>query len=189
MYQRNRVFSGCLDYLSLFSYGPGILNLACSFYGKAISKISDTNICFTSGKILKCHKIEFAWINPLNPIMTKFKFSLLLSYVSYRESKDQPNQPNSSCAIMFLSYFPEGFSRKFLVGMCRPVLQILTLFQTKKCHFPHPFSDLEMVTKRNITCLHKTEIMSSLLRLKLQQTSNSYYTFFLISLELKRRTH
>ena len=120
--------------------------------------------------------------------MTKFKFSLLLSYVSYRESKDQPNQPNSSCAIMFLSYFPEGFSRKFLVGMCRPVLQILTLFQTKKCYFPHPFSDLEMVTKRNITCLHKTKIMSSLLRLKLQQTSNSYYTFFLISLELKRRT-
>ena len=24
----------------------------------------------------------------------------------------------------------------------RLVLQILTLFQTKKCHFPHPFSDL-----------------------------------------------
>ena len=31
---------------------------------------------------------------------------------------------------------------KFLVGVCRPVLQILTLFQTKKCHFSHPFSDL-----------------------------------------------
>ena len=190
MYYGNRVFSGGLDYLSLFSYGPGILNLACSFYGKAISKISDTNICFTSGKILKCHKIEFAWINPLNPIMTKFKFSLLLPYVSYRESKEKllMYQPSSSCSIMFLSYFPEGFSRKFLVGMCHPVLQILTLFQTKKCYFPHPFSDLEMVTKHNITCLHKTEIMSSLLRLKLQQTSNSYYTFFLISLELKRRT-
>ena len=28
--------------------------------------------------------------------------------------------------------------------------KILTLFQTKKCHFPHPFSDLEEVTKRNI---------------------------------------
>ena len=26
-------------------------------------------------------------------------------------------------------------------GVCRPVLQILTLFQTKTCHFPHPFSD------------------------------------------------
>ena len=25
--------------------------------------------------------------------------------------------------------------------MCRPVLRILSLFQTKKCHFPHPFSD------------------------------------------------
>ena len=24
----------------------------------------------------------------------------------------------------------------------RPVLQILTLFQTKKCYFSHPFSDL-----------------------------------------------
>ena len=32
-----------------------------------------------------------------------------------------------------------------------------------------PFSDLEVVTKLNITCLHKTKIMSSLLRLKLQQ--------------------
>ena len=30
---------------------------------------------------------------------------------------------------------------EFLVGLCRPILQILTLFQTKKCHFPHPFSD------------------------------------------------
>ena len=27
-------------------------------------------------------------------------------------------------------------------GVCRPVLQILTLFQTKTCHFPYPFSDL-----------------------------------------------
>ena len=48
-------------------------------------------------------------------------------------------------------------------------IQILTLFQTKKCHFSHPFSDLEVVTKLNITCLHKTKIMSSLLRLKPQQ--------------------
>ena len=32
-------------------------------------------------------------------------------------------------------------SWEFLVGVCRPVLQILTRFQTKKCNFPHPFSD------------------------------------------------
>ena len=36
---------------------------------------------------------------------------------------------------------PGGYSWKFLVGVCCPLLQILTLFQTKKCHFPHPFSD------------------------------------------------
>ena len=28
-----------------------------------------------------------------------------------------------------------------LVGIYRPVPQILTRFQTKKCNFPHPFSD------------------------------------------------
>ena len=65
--------------------------------------------------------------------------------------------------------------------------------QKKKCPFPHPFSDLvskihtrfqtwKRVTKRNITCLHKTEIMSSLLRLKPPQNdlfntiSNSHIT-------------
>ena len=35
-----------------------------------------------------------------------------------------------------------GYSWEFLVGVCRPFLQILTLFQTKTCHFPHPFPDL-----------------------------------------------
>ena len=63
----------------------------------------------------------------------------------------------------------------------------------QKCHFSHWFSDLVVVTKRNITCLHKPEITSSLLRLKPQQKdflkSISNYTFFLIHLELKRRTH
>ena len=34
-----------------------------------------------------------------------------------------------------------GYSWKFLVGLCLPVLQILTLFQTKECNFPHPFSE------------------------------------------------
>ena len=33
------------------------------------------------------------------------------------------------------------YSSEFLVGVCRPVPQILTQFQTKTCHFPHPFSD------------------------------------------------
>ena len=36
---------------------------------------------------------------------------------------------------------PGGYLREFLVGVCRLVLRILTRFQPKKCHFPHPFSD------------------------------------------------
>ena len=33
-------------------------------------------------------------------------------------------------------------SWEFLAGACCLVLQILILSQTKKCHFPHPFSGL-----------------------------------------------
>ena len=36
---------------------------------------------------------------------------------------------------------PGGYSWELLVGVCRPGPQILTLFQTKKCYFSHPFSD------------------------------------------------
>ena len=38
---------------------------------------------------------------------------------------------------------PGGFTTEFLVGVCRPVPQILTQFQTKIFHFPHPFSDVD----------------------------------------------
>ena len=33
-----------------------------------------------------------------------------------------------------------------MVRVCRPVLQILALFQTKNIHFSHPFSDLASKT-------------------------------------------
>ena len=38
-----------------------------------------------------------------------------------------------------------GYFYEFLVGLCHPVLQILSLFQTKKCHFPHWFSDISKI--------------------------------------------
>ena len=41
----------------------------------------------------------------------------------------------------------EGYFWEFLVWVCRPVIQILTLFQTKECHFPHPFSDVGWVVQ------------------------------------------
>ena len=45
--------------------------------------------------------------------------------------------------ITSFKYHPGGgYSWEFLVGMFHPVLQILTLYQTKKCHFSHLFSDL-----------------------------------------------
>ena len=43
---------------------------------------------------------------------------------------------------LFIGSWPGGYSSEFVVGVCRPILQILTLFQTKTCHFPYPFSDL-----------------------------------------------
>ena len=61
-----------------------------------------------------------------------------------------------------------GYSWEFLVGACRPVLQILTPFQTKICHFLHPFSELasKIHTRFQTSIL---EIIVSLLRLKDQQ--------------------
>ena len=41
--------------------------------------------------------------------------------------------------VYILSFFPGRYSLEFLVEMCRSVLQILTLFQAKKCHFSHLF--------------------------------------------------
>ena len=43
---------------------------------------------------------------------------------------------------------------EFLVRVCRPVLQILTLFQTKKCHFPHPFWDQFLVVQKLDNATH-----------------------------------
>ena len=56
----------------------------------------------------------------------------------------------------FILCNPGVFSWKFLVGVCRPVLQILTLLRTKKCHFSHTFSGLA------------SKKLSSLLRLEQQ---------------------
>ena len=37
---------------------------------------------------------------------------------------------------------PRRYSWEFLVGVCCLVIQIMTLFQSQKCHFSHLFSDL-----------------------------------------------
>ena len=95
-----------------------------------------------------------------------------------------------SCCPFYRTFksHPRGrYFLEFLMGVCHPVLQILTLFQTKKCHFSHPFSDLASKIhpcfqtwrwSQNATyTFTSTEIMSSLLRLERQQKY-----FFLIHL-------
>ena len=67
-----------------------------------------------------------------------------------------------------------GYSWEFLVGACRPVLQILTPIQTKICHFLHPFSDAASKIRTRFQTCH--------IFLK------SHFEFVYI-LELKRQIH
>ena len=51
------------------------------------------------------------------------------------------NQPSFTADTTLRDNPPRRrFSWEFLVGVCRPVLQILTRFQTQKCNFLYPFS-------------------------------------------------
>ena len=81
-----------------------------------------------------------------------------------------------------------GYCWEFLAGVCRP-FKSWPYFRKKNVIFHTRFQTWSLksipwkrVTKRNITCLHKTEIMSSLLRLKPPQKdlfntiSNSHIT-------------
>ena len=90
------------------------------------------------------------------------------------------------------SHVAPGYSLEFLeflVGVCRPVPQILTLFQTKKCHFPHPFSDLAP----EIHTRFQTFVVAFKLRISAEVKNSArmiyfgYFSFFTIHLELKRQ--
>ena len=72
------------------------------------------------------------------------------------------NLSRNSCIFKGIIKPGGDYSQEFLVGVCRPVLQILTLCQTKKCHFHtrfqtrpvksrYPFSDLAF---RQKLCYH-----------------------------------
>ena len=87
-----------------------------------------------------------------------------------------------------------GYSWEFLVGVCRPVLQILTLFQTKKCHFPHPFSDQ---TSKNHTSFQTWSLGRNYITYHyLDKSTNNkilqihfefgYFSFSLTHMEVKR---
>ena len=72
-----------------------------------------------------------------------------------------------------LVYSPWGYPWEFLVGVCRPVHKIQTIFQTKKCNFPHPFSD--QTSKIHSRFQTWPEIMLSLLtECKQNNSSNPF---------------
>ena len=55
-----------------------------------------------------------------------------------------------------LFIIPLGYSWECLVRVCRLVLQILTLFQTKKCHFQPVFSPWPLRNDVVITYINKS---------------------------------
>ena len=67
------------------------------------------------------------------------------------------------------------------MGLYRPVLQILTLFQTKKCNFPHPFTDLAFTQK---LCYHYLDKSAN--KKFFKSISNSHFSLSLTYLEWKR---
>ena len=62
----------------------------------------------------------------------------------------------------------------------RPVLQILALFQAKKCHFSHPFSDLAS----NKLCHHYLDYNANKKIFLKIHFEFAYFSFFLIRFEL-----
>ena len=65
------------------------------------------------------------------------------------------------------------------MGVCRPVLQKLTLFQAKKWYFPHPFSDLAFKIHTHFQTWSPRNLLS-LLRLERKiKFEFLYYSFFI----------
>ena len=150
-----------------------------------------------------------------SPIIPLFLLSSQLSRPTRAKmlAYTQANWPMRSCSGLE-SYLGSRCTTRYWVRgggtlVCCPVLQILTLLYPIKCHFSHPFSnlasknpylfsdpDLEVVTKCNITCLHKNRnyVVIAEVKTKRKRCLNihlefTYYTFFLIYLELERRTY
>ena len=82
-------------------------------------------------------------------------------------------------------YAQGRYAWEFLVGVCRLVLQILTRFQTKKCNFPYPFSDLnsKIHTLFQTWPLGRNYVIITQIRAQTKKffkpISNSYISFFL----------
>ena len=117
-----------------------------------------------------------------------YHFFFIVADISVKENHDSVLWQESNNRQQFYkwSVFLSGrYFWEFLVGVCRPVLQILTLFQTKKCHFSHPFSDLaskKLCPPLLLTAVGQNTNKKLFLKIHFEF---AYFSFFLIHLELK----
>ena len=81
------------------------------------------------------------FLSPLNGSICPLDGSLRLVDYHFFHSYDSTTFTRGLLQTRQEPKFPRGCPWEFLVGLCRPVLQILTRFPTKKCYSPHPFSD------------------------------------------------
>ena len=94
------------------------------------------------------------FLSPLNGSICPLDSSLRLVDYHFFHSYDSTTITRDLLQTRQEPKFPRGCPWEFLVGLCRPVLQILTRFQTKKCYSPHPFSDLAF---RQKLCYHYSD--------------------------------
>ena len=94
------------------------------------------------GYILLERKCTRSLIVPLvDPQMGHWEFAVF-SRKRKRSAKDENVGTPTELPSTIRSYVPGGVLLGLFIGVCRPQLQIRTQFQTKKYHFPYPFSDL-----------------------------------------------
>ena len=85
-----------------------------------------------------------------------------------------------------------GYSNEFLLGVCRPVLHILTLFQIKTCHTRFQTWPLKSIPVfrlgigRNYVIIYN-KIKTLTKRFLTTHFEFAYYSFFHFHLELKRQ--
>ena len=112
-------------------------------------------------QFIRCDREKFIECNGIKFVINQWKGTT--EQVEINTSRSKGSQPDGG--RLLLEEILDGGT------MCRPFLQILTLFQTQKCHFPHPFSD----QTSKIYARFQAEIMSSLLSLMPQSANKKFF--------------
>ena len=95
-----------------------------------------------------------------NALISKMGARMMVYTVDYRLADGQQLNPR----------YRGWYSWELLLGVYRPILQILTRFQTKKCNYPYPFSDLAFWQK---LCYHYLAVRAQTQKF-FQSISNSH---------------